>query len=95
MRKGRVKFRFDNEKLLKKRLTLGWSQVEVAEKIKKKFGEKGKVSQVTVHHVEQGINQWPGTVFKVAAVLGVEMDDILVKDEESASPDNEPAGVKR
>jgi transcriptional regulator with XRE-family HTH domain len=82
------KFRFDNAKLLKKRLSLGWSQRDVAEKIKKKFGEKGKVTQATVCHVEQGVNQWPGTVFKVAAVLSVDMDDILI-------PEEEPAGAHR
>lgn len=82
MRKNKPRFRFDNEALLRRRLELGLSQGQVAEKIRKRFGAKEKVTQATVCHVEQGVNQSPGTVKKVADVLGLDMEKLVIPDDE-------------
>lgn len=77
---------YDYRKLVRKRMLLGWSQGDVAKKIEETFGEADAITQSTVCHVETGKNQSPPTVMKIASVLGVEMEDILV--------DNEPTKAK-
>jgi transcriptional regulator with XRE-family HTH domain len=71
--------RYDFEKLRRKLMILGKSQGWVAEQIRERFGEAESVTQATVSYVLTGQNQNPPTVKKVADVLGVPMEDLVIE----------------
>ncbi len=64
--------RYDFTKLTKARMVRGWTQAQLAEAI----GEY----QSTVSRVEAGKIQHPGTIKKIADVLGLNMEDLIIDD---------------
>ena len=63
--------RYNTAKLIAARLEKGWSQSKVA--------AIASVLPATVYRVENGLYHKPETVAKIAAVLGVDMSELMIK----------------
>ena len=59
------------ERVKEKRVSLGWSQAELAARVSKIL--RRKVSQVAIHHIESRGNVSPRFVVELAHVLGVSL----------------------
>jgi transcriptional regulator with XRE-family HTH domain len=66
--------RFDHVSIKRQRLLLGLSQNDVA--------EKSGVLQVSISQIERGVNQSAKAIKKVAKVLKLRMEDLLVLEDE-------------
>ncbi len=64
--------RFDGTLIKKTRMLKGWSQ--------KRLAAAAAVDQATVCNIERGKTNNPENVKKVADVLGLEMESLLVED---------------
>lgn len=65
--------RYDTQKLKAARLRLGWGQTQVA--------YLAKLSVAAVNRAERGKSQRPDTITKIAHVLGVSMEELVIPEE--------------
>jgi len=80
------------DRVKQKRISLGWSQAELAARVSKIL--RRKVSQVAIHHIESRGNVSPRFVVELAHVLGVSLSWLQHgrEDQPPAAGKDAPAG---